>query len=780
MECSITLATILDRLFRFNLSSFVDVDMCNAYKQDKGVMEGTMKTNHCKHFIIFCHKILLPFQLLSLLCVSVLATIASITPSLLSSLTFSVHPSLCVCYKMTGAWIKKPQTSQFSGTQPFSPNLVTTVCGRNLKKNELGGVIFGCKNATIKECLSKQLFGLPAQHFSYVKNVDPGLPLFLFNYDDKKLHGIFEAASSGKMYIDPYGWTTDGSERTQYPAQVQIRVRLQCHPLSEDKFRQVIEDNYYTHKHFWFELDHGQTSKLISLLSSLAIPPGNSVPQSTQKWITVSRSILSHEKLGEDEASKMPGSKLEHSSHSSMRLYSTENDISLDRNFQPLDTHKDEKEVKQDEKEVKQDEKNIITMKLKDLARNCENPDLSLANNVNDTPDLNNKEKGFMDASGGGLDKKDENPSPPFEYQYNIAQLVQEVKELTNFKERQTERNCYLEQKLIEAEMEIQCLKDRCTLLESACNIPNHLMHVEKPETTSVAELYLDPKDSLFLIGGFDGKSWLATMDLYCTSQNVIKSLKPMSSVRSYASVVWLNGEIYVFGGGNGYVWYDTVESYNPVHDIWTVGPSLNQKKGSLSGAALDDKIFAVGGGNGVDCFSDVEMLDLDLGRWIPTRSMQDKRFALAAVELNGVLYATGGYDGHDYLKSAERFDPREHSWTKIPNMNTKRGCHSLVVLNEKLYALGGFDGDKMVPTIEVFDPCLGAWTMGEPMNNPRGYSAAVVVNESIYIIGGVKEVGENIVDTVENYKEGQGWQETCTIAAGKRSFLSAIAYTHE
>lgn len=64
------------------------------------------------------------------------------------------------------------------------------------------------------------LTGLPAQHFTYVKNIDIGLPLFLFNYSDRKLYGIYEAASPGKMNIDPYGWTTDGSERTFYPAQV--------------------------------------------------------------------------------------------------------------------------------------------------------------------------------------------------------------------------------------------------------------------------------------------------------------------------------------------------------------------------------------------------------------------------------------------------------------------------------------------------------------------------------------------------------------------------------
>lgn len=38
----------------------------------------------------------------------------------------------------------------------------TTNCSavaRNLRKTDLAGVIFGCKNYTIKECYSAQLFG---------------------------------------------------------------------------------------------------------------------------------------------------------------------------------------------------------------------------------------------------------------------------------------------------------------------------------------------------------------------------------------------------------------------------------------------------------------------------------------------------------------------------------------------------------------------------------------------------------------------------------------------
>jgi Development and cell death domain len=57
-------------------------------------------------------------------------------------------------------------------------------------------------------------------HSSYIRNIDPGLPLFLFNYSDRHMHGIFEAAGPGGMNIDPYAWSDDGSARTPFPAQV--------------------------------------------------------------------------------------------------------------------------------------------------------------------------------------------------------------------------------------------------------------------------------------------------------------------------------------------------------------------------------------------------------------------------------------------------------------------------------------------------------------------------------------------------------------------------------
>ncbi|XP_065852475.1 uncharacterized protein [Euphorbia lathyris] len=612
----------------------------------------------------------------------------------------------------------------------------STSSHRNLNKNQLGGVIFGCNNNTMHECISKQLFGLPAQHYSYVKNIDPGMPLFLFNYSDRKLHGIFEAASSGRMNIDPYGWTTDGSQKTIYPAQVLIRVRLLCHPLPEERFKSIIIDNYYYRNHFWFELDHAQTSKLLTLLTSSVDVSGSSLLTNKVKTRTVYKPL------------SLPGRRGDEGSENKSRYQSD-----------PMSA----------------------ASCLDDKNKCPENPlepnKLDLHHSTKDSSMLNDvclEVKGSTKEQIGSEENNDESPCTSSRCQSIIDQLVQGMEELKAFKNEQSTKMFFLEETLVKAEEQIQQLKDRCALLESVSSFPLEVSKDTNSENEILDDLVLDPTKSIYLVGGYDGESWLSALDLYSPLHDASKSLRPMSNVRSYTSTARLNGEFYVFGGGEGNLWYDSVESYNPATDQWSFRPSLTGKKGSLGSATLDGKIFAIGGGNGSECFSEVEMLDLDLGRWIPTRSMLQKRFALAAVEHNGVLYATGGFDGSDYLKSAERFDPRGHSWAKIASMKITRGCHSLVVLNEKLYALGGFDGNGMVASTEIYDPRMDQWVNGEEMKKSRGYSAAAVVDGCIYVIGGVKS-GDNILDTVERFKEEDTWQETITKTIGKRCFLSAF-----
>ncbi|XVF19255.1 hypothetical protein REPUB_Repub11eG0094300 [Reevesia pubescens] len=876
---------------------------------------------------------------------------------------------------------RKTQTFTVSekAQQKFTINCNATA--RNLCKGYLAGVIFGCKHSTYGECLSKQLFGLPAPHYSYVKNIKPGLPLFLFNYSDRKLHGIFEAASSGKLAINSTAWTADGSENTPYPAQVKIQVRMQCQPLLEDQFQPIISDNYYETKLFWFELDLAQTNKLISMFSSSPIITSTSLSKKTEKMGAQLKELRAPNAIQECDTGETSASKLEVSNLNLANMEGPTLDPSVGRSYssvvrnvnksdahttqsnvggftwkdpssgderQPFscsinnevtsnhkhdtvyknlncdtsyscvvrcppkkwsalfkeetcsDVTKKVEEFNQPASEVNLvhldmsngkweshclldflDESSVVAKAPLDLedfeeygevaclkpnhetfrsslvtkpstsyihsrsldtlpisGERQESKYLQLAASQVNVPFSDKLQKEWSSSCMSlGLEEekhqlevpREENPlelpgedmlfksdhegfSFPFvsrdivsthnqledtEVQLTnlsfpevalaseinsssihstVAKLLFEVGELRLSQFKQVQKVNSLQQKLVESRLEIQQLKEQCRMLETG--FVSRCVKVddfEEEEFQSVDKLPRPACDaSICMVGGFDGCSWLSTLDIYSSSQDLMRTWTSMSLLRSYASAAKFSGELYILGGVDGNLWYDTVESYNPVSNQWTSHPPLKQKKGSFSVLSLEDSMFVFGGGNGVECFSQVEMFDPNVGRWIPIQSLLHKRFAPAAAEVHGVLYVSGGYNGKDYLKSIERLDPREHSWEKLESMATKRGCHSLAVLNEKLYAIGGFDGTRMVPTVEVFDPRAGSWMMEESMNNSRGYFGTVVIRDEIHVIGGMQG-DEEVLDMVESYKDGQGWQVNNWKAIGKRCFFSAV-----
>jgi kelch-like protein 20 len=103
---------------------------------------------------------------------------------------------------------------------------------------------------------------------------------------------------------------------------VKVCVKLQCRPLSEDKFGQVIVENYYDKNHFWFELDRIQTNRLMYLLTSAAKAPGTPVPRCNTKWRDACPSFPSHETLKKGEALEINESHIMNFNHlSSGKIY---------------------------------------------------------------------------------------------------------------------------------------------------------------------------------------------------------------------------------------------------------------------------------------------------------------------------------------------------------------------------------------------------------------------------------------------------------------------------
>ncbi|KAJ7550246.1 hypothetical protein O6H91_07G090200 [Diphasiastrum complanatum] len=131
--------------------------------------------------------------------------------------------------------------------------------------NPVEGMIFGCSNRTTKICKKLQLFGLPGVHENEVLRVIPGSKLFLFNYDNKHLSGVFEATSYGAMNIVPNAFQSAGS----FPAQVKVKRVMTVPRLSLEKLHEAIPEIFYKGKHkFKYELNAAQVAKLLELFVS--------------------------------------------------------------------------------------------------------------------------------------------------------------------------------------------------------------------------------------------------------------------------------------------------------------------------------------------------------------------------------------------------------------------------------------------------------------------------------------------------------------------------------
>lgn len=81
----------------------------------------------------------------------------------------------------------------------------------------LSGFIFLCNQTTKFECYRYRVFGLPFGRKEVVEDIKPGTKLFLFDYELKRLYGVYEATSTGNLNLEPKAFGG------KYPAQVPLQ-----------------------------------------------------------------------------------------------------------------------------------------------------------------------------------------------------------------------------------------------------------------------------------------------------------------------------------------------------------------------------------------------------------------------------------------------------------------------------------------------------------------------------------------------------------------------------
>ncbi|MQM12864.1 hypothetical protein Taro_045779, partial [Colocasia esculenta] len=88
-----------------------------------------------------------------------------------------------------------------------------------------------------------------------------GMLLFLFEYEERKLYGVFEATSDGAMDIVPMAFSSLGK---LFSAQIQVSFRIiwRCPPLTEGEFFDAIKENYHAPKKVHLHLSGKQVWNL--------------------------------------------------------------------------------------------------------------------------------------------------------------------------------------------------------------------------------------------------------------------------------------------------------------------------------------------------------------------------------------------------------------------------------------------------------------------------------------------------------------------------------------
>ncbi|KAM7447248.1 protein modification by small protein conjugation [Porites harrisoni] len=193
----------------------------------------------------------------------------------------------------------------------------------------------------------------------------------------------------------------------------------------------------------------------------------------------------------------------------------------------------------------------------------------------------------------------------------------------------------------------------------------------------------------------------------------------PMNQCRSNHSVQPLGGFLYSLGGYDGNTYLNTMECYNSCTKQWSHVAPMHYSRSCFAAAVCDGYLYALGG-YGPSYLRTVERYDPSSNSWEMMPAMSTYRINFGVGVLNGCLYVVGGHNGVSHLRSVERFDPVSSEWTMVTPMSRPRTGLSVAVLNGFLYSVGGHDGSGYLSLVQRYDTHTNSWHSVESMLSSR------------------------------------------------------------
>ncbi|KAG0561927.1 hypothetical protein KC19_9G104000 [Ceratodon purpureus] len=709
---------------------------------------------------------------------------------------------------------------------------------RNLGKTDLGGVIFGCTHVTMNECLTKNLFGLPAQHIKYVQHIRPGMCLFLFNYSGRLLHGIYEAVGDGALNIDPTAWT-EGRGKTQFPAQVKFKIRQSCSPLSEPVFKEAILDNYFSEIKFTFELTISQKDHLLSLFTknmqgltksfssntpSQALKIGGPVkglkkvgdsedPGAAKRKTFMPSIGNAWQKVGPVDSGKESSDDVKsYSFHHSGKLIEEAFETSSENLFNASKPASGTRDGTSDDNpsvypEVSRqkgdyaaygvasfqgqssDVKNVDAgngdfdknefdkaARQRSILEKLQRLDPSRADiSQQQQPTVIEKFQGLNITSVDQSQQRD-NSQSGFQYStYNEVDSTGGTVVAITPRKMHADWERHAEEKAAHEQAVLREDRDRLWVTTSAVDM----------NTARVFKRSLEVSANTIAQMRQDSREFhrllielRARTDQQLEQQKTLERLLTTNAMleQSQASMAAELAKVRL----------EMSELKSQINILNTHGEVQSNKHLSTSrpyaGSPVSGAQLVPQAPHELYILGGLADVWLDSVVGFSPHSNQLKnvspllapRSYAASSILHGYIYLYGGGDGTSWSDSVERYNRASDMWEICPSMAIKRGSLGGATVRDKIYALGGGNGAISFDDTECYDPVVGIWTASAKMLERRFCVASAELNGVIYALGGFD--GQNYLMSVERFDPREGlWTAIAPLSIRRGSLSAAV-----
>jgi serine/threonine protein kinase/N-acetylneuraminic acid mutarotase len=267
----------------------------------------------------------------------------------------------------------------------------------------------------------------------------------------------------------------------------------------------------------------------------------------------------------------------------------------------------------------------------------------------------------------------------------------------------------------------------------------------------------------------FDGNSW--------TLGAAIPTPRQMLGAASDGKLV------YVLGGTNGTSDLATVETYDPSANTWTSLAELPGRRSDFGITYTDGRLVVVGGISAGQVLNSVVALDLVTKSWNGLPDMSTARHGMAVAGVGQTVYAIGGSAGvgegqvtssAESLKLAARKSQPVSEWRSLPDAPTARLMMAWTVLDGKIWIAGGMRRGTTLSTVESYDPQTGVWQPQPSLPIPLHHATAATYRGEVVVIGGASD---NLADASNKVfaLRGGSWVELPSLGHARAAAAAAV-----